>query len=155
MKVRNGFVSNSSSSSFICCIAQIKDREKVQNWISTLVLNEYENEYDYSIQKSKNINKNTGGLLQRDTNGNLVVNSFMASVSLDRSKIDDNDEILSINIVNNEGDCGSFYPDYDGDIDYDIDLDFFDDNQIEIYNGLNEENGFGLINKTYGAGRNR
>jgi len=149
MKVRNGFVSNSSSSSFIIAIAQIINREKVNSWISGLSLDSYE----YTIQKVKDLNDKYGEIYINNK-GDIIAHNFQTTVYLSDCRINSEDEILAINIVNNEGDCGSFSSDYGDEINYDIDLDFFDDNQKKIYIGLSEENGFGLVDKTYGAGRN-
>jgi hypothetical protein len=149
MKIRNGFVSNSSSSSFIIAVAQIINREKVDSWIGSLSLDPC----DYTIQKVKDLNDRCGQIYT-NKKGDIIAHNFQTTVYLSDSLINSEDEILAINIVNNEWDYGSFSSDYGDEINYDIDLDFFDDNQTNIYCGLCEENGFGLIDKTYGAGRN-
>jgi len=149
MKTRNGFVSNSSSSSFICCVAKIADKEKAHAWIEKFTLDKY----DYKVQKVKDIENDTySDYAYIDGKGNVTVESFQTSVNISEDKLKPEDEILSINIMNDEGDSQFYIDDYD--LDYDIDLDFFDDNQIEIYTGLTKENGFEMIEKTYGAGRN-
>lgn len=59
--------------------------------------------------------------------------------------------IAMFSIGNDEGDS-SFWN--GSDMDYDIDFDYFDDIQREIYDGFGEENGIVFVDKRYGAGRN-
>jgi hypothetical protein len=70
----------------------------------------------------------------------------------------ENQKILFVNIINDEGDTGRFsgcdeYGEYIG-IDYDIDLDYFSEKEIAIFEGLGENNGLTNVEKKYGAGRN-
>ena len=154
MKVRNGFVSNSSSSSFICAVAKIVDKTKAEEWLKSLNLDKY----DYVIQKVKDMFEDEFAVCcYKKSDGTVIVDSFQTGVSIKGNELEPEDEILAINIINDEGDSEFSIYDEDGDwcdYDYDIELSFFPDNQAKAYTGLIEENGFTLIRKTYGAGRN-
>ena len=140
MKIRNGFVSNSSSSSFIIGLAIIKDRELFDNWVSSNKINdikiikisELKNDWDISI-----------------SDNDICLSTFTcSSVNTKYDNIDD--YVAIVDICNNEGD-ESFGEDGD---EYDIDESFFIQEQQEILNGFNESNGLTNIDITYGAGRN-
>jgi hypothetical protein len=153
MKTRNGFVSNSSSSSFIIAIGKVIDKEKALSFITSCDILEYY----WSISKLSDI------INQKDlatvNDNEIVVESFEgSSVALNRSSLKEDDEVLVICIANNEGDSGIFdgyigNGEY-GEINYDIILSDLPKRQVRLYDGLNEENGIINVNKTYGAGRN-
>jgi hypothetical protein len=156
MKIRNGFVSNSSSSSFIVAIAKVVDEAKVNSWLKSLKINKY----DYAIVKVSDVK-----LAAKDcydslikTKNEVIISSFQSDARISLDNLTESDKILFINVINNEGDSGRFSGcDEDGeysDIDYDIDLDYFEDDQIKLYKGLSENNGLANIDKRYGAGRN-
>jgi len=154
MKIRNGFVSNSSSSSFIVAVAKITDENKATKWIESLNTDKW----SYGIMKISDFP--TEHYSQTRKVGNTItVSSFQDEATLNIEGMKDDDKIIWVNISNNEGDCGRFSGcdengEWSGEIDYDIDLDYFSTEQIKIYEGLNESNGFANIDKRYGAGRN-
>jgi len=150
MKTRTSLVSNSSSSSFIIAIAKVIDKSKLLTFIESLNIDKY----DYEIVKVSDIKDRF-----ITTNEKIIVRSFMDNeVTLNKDLLNDDDEIIGINIVNNEGDCGMFSGCNDQgeytEINYDIDLEDLPYNQVALYEGLGESNGVSNVDKMYGAGRN-
>ena len=158
MKIRNGFVSNSSSSSFMIGIARIVDREKFDLWAEQLGMEESSPYETYKVYKLKDIPSNCySDYCHITDSGDIIADSFISDVRLKTERIKPEDEILVINIINDEGDSDFTVYDEDGDFsdyDYDIDLSHFDTDQSEFYEGMVEANGLADIQKTYGAGRN-
>ena len=182
MKIRTGHVSNSSSSSFIVAIGKIIDSDKFTAFLSQFDMRvmdgfklmsptEFLNREDYD---AKLINS-------RDAEGNSTqtfsVESFSTSVSMSAKEYVEADskkdpisaalgslagnsvnDIVVWNYAGDEGDVDPFVKtDENGDfleMDYDIDLSYFDREMQELYRGLTEENGVVLVNKTFGAARN-
>jgi len=140
MKIRQGFISNSSSSSFIVGVAKIEDKEKFD-----IIKNDY-----IKVLKVGDI-KNNWSVNKNDRR--ISVESFQTSVDIYMEHLTEEDYIAIINISNNEGD-DDFYCNDDYDIDYDIDSDFFDKDQQELFEIFTEKNGLSNIDLTYGAGRN-
>ena len=151
MKTRTGFVSNSSSSSFILIAAAVKDHEKAKAFLGS-VLDVADNHCDYvKIMKAAEVTHRCGA---KFSNGTMEVENFQTSVHVKGLK--DDDLVLVAEVTNNEGDMGAFeYDDEAGEIDYDIDLDDLPSKwQKELYEGVIEENGFERIDKCFGAARN-
>ena len=151
MKIRNGFVSNSSSSSFMIAVAKITDIKKASEWLKKLAIDEDPFKYNYSIavigEKDEHWSVSNDGKTIR-------VESFRGD-RVEGTFSNPDDKFLAIRITNNEGDWAFSDNDSDwGDIDYDIDLDFFGSKQIDIWNGLTPENGFSEVEKSFGAARN-
>ena len=140
MKIRQGFISNSSSSSFIVGVAKIEDKEKFD-----IIKNDY-----IKVLKVGDI-KNNWSVNKNDRR--ISVESFQTSVDIYMEHLTEEDYVAIINISNNEGD-DDFYCNDDYDIDYDIDSDFFDKDQQELFEIFTEKNGLSNIDLTYGAGRN-
>jgi len=152
MKTRQGFVSNSSSSSFIVGIAKITDEKKFHKYLKD---NNLKVTFDFGIYKVKDIDTNTFDVQKTP---NLVqVRSFYQDVSLPLKDLKDDDSIFYLNIINDEGDYGQFASDKYGDIDYDIDLDYFNETEQKLYSIFDTPD-IGIDCKTstvtYGAGRN-
>jgi hypothetical protein len=157
LKTRNGFVSNSSSSSFIIGIGAIKDKAKFEKWKESIDLKWDGTFTTYSIQgdeyRSGNIKEN-----QKDFYISAPINDECPEVSISKKHIEDNDikEIVSVCIGNDEGD-GCFYAGEDcySGLDYDIDETWFDENQQRVLEEFgSKESGIEDIEITYGAGRN-
>ena len=135
MKIRNGFVSNSSSSSFIIGLANVGQ----ESGDFTFDVSREENDWvqpnlPYNVQVTK-----------RGEDYKLVVDSFMYSEVEISAKPGDN-----ILLLDSVGPSGDSYFDNGGWIDYDIGLDEFYDNDIDKYSTIISAGG----DATYGAGRN-
>ena len=144
MKIRNGFVSNSSSSSFIIGVAKVSDVSEAQAFLATLKMNGY----DARIEKVSELDRVYDAKLSGDT---VSVESFMyTDVSV--SGVTPEDHVLVM--YHQEGDDYSFW-DEDGEYyDYDIDLDFFEETAIALYHAIIAgSNGLEAGQATYGAGR--
>lgn len=131
MKIRDGFVSNSSSSSFLIGIAKVIDLKKTAEII--------DNDYDFELVKVESEN-------------DKKIDSFTYDeVSCD-CKI--GDYVIQLCNLNDEGDY-HFDPDSTGDFDYDVDYDDCTSPQVEeILEKLNEAGCVGSFEMAYGAGRN-
>ncbi len=139
MKIRQGFVSNSSSSSFIAVFAKINDSANVSrlgDYIKTgkeLIEMNY-NDYAY-----------------------LCCGDW-AGVEVMPEKEDLDPEAKYI-IFESWGGAGDDDSDFweggdDGYMNYNVELTDFDIGEQEVYNSVTEENGFTEVNKGFGAGRN-
>lgn len=172
MKIRSGFVSNSSSSSFMGGIGVVVDFEKFNKWIEKMenlgvtsrdictINPKNASDRDYSFQDEGNrwsilmpVNSEPSISVNKSDvdkiNNNKDVQDQAKDALLDRQ---DNNIVYFI-IGNDEGD--SMFSDDGYDLDYDIDLDFFSDEQQTLYNEFgSEDSGISYADKTFGAGRN-
>ena len=131
MKYRNGFVSNSSSSSYIIAIAKILDLKRVKAVIGKC--------YSCSV-------------VEISTPEDLTVESFNGdTVSLSKNSVNENDQVLHIQAFGDEGD-GDFWT---GD-EYNYDIDYEDCNPQarDIIETLRDSGAIGPMEISYGAGRN-
>ena len=150
MKVRNGFVSNSSSSSFIIGVAKINDLNKLRKYMSDKGISA---EYDLSILSKVDILNNKPWRLDV-RNNQASIESFTGSgVRLDIEKLALLDTVLTYYYTGH--DDNDFW---NGDeYDYDIDLSLFDTNEQNIYDMFKDkDSGLDVSTSqvTYGAGRN-
>jgi len=139
MKIRNGFVSNSSSSSFIIGIARITDINAFMVWKRKMGCRDI---------KIVDGNDNWG---YRIGIGKVYVDAPINSGSEISLPCKEGDDIAIVCIGNNEGDTE--FMEY-GELNYDIDLAHFDEVQQEIYNTFKSSKFFGDSKAFFGAGRN-
>ena len=152
MKIRNGFVSNSSSSSFIIGIAKVNDIDKLRKYVEKKGINI---QHYFQIISKYDLEQNKPWEVQI-RNDEVVLESFMGNdVILNISNMNGLD-IMVIYDFNGHSDS-DFWNDYDYDYDYDVDLNFFGENEKMTYNMFFDEES-GLDTETsqinYGAGRN-
>ena len=174
MKVRQGFVSNSSSSSFMIALAFINDPTKAKNFFDKyktiengwceIISSEEAKKLAYGPVNHHILSFNSYKFYLLATNRDYCV-------SLDYRKRTEIWENLPIHeqaknllgqvgtpigylyIMNDEGD-GRFWDEEADDLDYNIGLDFFSEEQRKCYEGFIPENGLIFIDKMFGAARN-
>lgn len=142
MKTRAGFVSNSSSSSFIIGLARVTDEQKLRaylkrNDIETLV--RIYSEEDFHRRECKS-----------DTS--ITIESFNGHTVQVQKGTKSNQKYILIDIYNNEGDLAFCHGD-DGYCDYDINLDFLSSDQQRLFAIDEKEAGIEDLHITFGAGR--
>jgi len=150
MKIRSGFVSNSSSSSFLVVFAKVAN-EKVQE-----ITSKYSVLSDFWITNGKKLIEHFER--NSDVSGtDIVIDCDWAGVyhTTPIKDIEPESMYVFFEYYGNEGDHAFMDGGYDwGEYIYDIDLDFFDDEIQTLYRDVQRENGFEQIFKRYGAGRN-
>lgn len=173
MKYRSGFVSNSSSSSFMGGIGIIEDFEKFKKWVDRLH-NLGISDYDIRVVDPEEEQMISYSELDSDYDSWIVympVNSE-PSVSLKKMDVvktldkipdskkaknallDSHGKIVIFSIGNNEGD-GQFQLIDDWELNYDIDIDFFPQEQQTLYKEFgSKKSGIICADKIFGAGRN-
>jgi len=134
MKVRNGFVSNSSSSSFILAYSLITDEEKARAAIGTVDVEIYtETELEDAIKNARWCTP-----LECD----------WADVYQKMKKTGNPEQLHAV-----FSDCDDIYEDGDSEPNYDVDFDDFSSAKW-IDETFTTENGFKDVSIQYGAGRN-
>ncbi len=152
MKVRNGFVSNSSSSSFILGYGVVKDEQKLQKYLK-----------DNKIEVSE--------VIDMDNNYNADVKLFheyslweedlylnggnCTDLKIPEKYVNSENKILVVQILNNEGDS-TFYNETRDELDYDKSdyIDFYSTKQQQIIELLKDESIFENPELRFGAERN-
>jgi len=156
MKIRSGFVSNSSSSSFIAGIGIIKDKEKF-----TKMLAELKEKHGGKLEYGCNIRSTSEVLspeeaweVRQDGSKAYVTAATNAepevSVSFDPSA---DESFFVVDFGNNEGD-NDFWNEEFGEMEYDkVDRDWFVGGQKEILEILENRDLFKEVDHILGAGR--
>lgn len=164
MKIRNGFVSNSSSSSFMIGIGIIEDEKKLEKYLK-------ENNLELGTSRwDDKLHVNTIAELQEIAKErysevgasdvviylNAPVNSS-PSVSLDIAKLDPSTKVLHYCTGNDEGDSAFMCRESDGDIwgycDYDqVDYEWFNAEQKKCYDAFDID---GMTNSQTHLGADR
>jgi hypothetical protein len=150
MKIRNGFVSNSSSSSFIIGIAKINDINKLRKYMEDKNIKD---DYDLTILSKMDILDNKPWQIDI-RNGKASIESFIGTdVKIDIENLSPLDTMLTYYFTGH-GDSDFWNGD---EYDYDIDMTIFSENERKIYNMFKDKDS-GLDIQTsevnYGAGRN-
>jgi hypothetical protein len=147
MKFRDGFVSNSSSSSFMIGIAKVKDANAVLNFIKSHGLGSAMRLVQYPPAES-------GRYSEFDTDnelGRVSIGSFRGD-EVSVSGLKDGDVFVVLDYAGSEGDHA--FMDEWSNVEYDIDIGFFNANLEEAYSFFGHNND--IIqdgDAMYGAGR--
>lgn len=168
MKFRTGFVSNSSSSSFMGGIGVITDYEKFEKWKSSLdnliqedicLYDESEDLYDVRDNEdrvivSMPVNSNREVILNKKEAEKYHNNIPIEKQAKYKLLNNNYHNIVYFVIGNDEGDDAFMNYDMDG-LDYDIDLDYFDPDQQRLYVEFgSNESGIKCSDKIFGVDRN-
>jgi len=153
MKLRQGFVSNSSSSSFIVGVGKVKSLDALKKWAKdNKVTLGTENYSDIRLKTTSDILKNDGWDYGIE-GPNLYVEEPVNSGGRVYSKFDvaGDDFYCIVCIGNDEGDQ-QFWNGYD--MDYDIDQDYFTGDQAAILTMLEKGDILEDVSFNFGAERN-
>lgn len=134
MKIRLDFVTNSSSSSYICSFAKIENEELAKKIID---------EFGLRIVSGEEILADAWGEYE---------GAEFAGVYIDLANV--KRDSMYIYYEDFKGNDSDFWVEEGGYYNYDIDYDFFSISTRNTIEAINEKNGFSEIQSGYGAGRN-
>ena len=137
MKVRSGFVSNSSSSSYVICVAKVTDEEKLRAFCE---MHNLDCEV-YTTEEALNYDGWNRKTTKRGDKTYFYNESFDGNEVSIEMDTEANEKLVSL----------SYYEDIMEDEDGPVEPDFIEDGGIY---SLKEENGVTDINVTQGYGRN-
>ncbi|HET7733348.1 MAG TPA: hypothetical protein VFK73_05855 [Paludibacter sp.] len=146
MKFKCDFVTNSSSSSYIAVFAKINNANAHK---AMKIVKKY-NLYDCLMEGSEILEKMKSRWF-------CELGADWAGVDLtpDKSEIEENAKYIFWEECGGAGDGDyAFDTSGNGDMNYDVDVSDFRDEEQEIFDAINKDNGFENIEKGYGAGRN-
>ena len=149
MKTRKGFVSNSSSSSFIISVGEITDREKFNKFCTEHNVT-LENNYDFLI-----LNQSEFIELQAESGWGTVLDcgdwaGYWGGTQKVKDFFEENPEATIFIKTGTGPDGDHMFVDDDGDCDYDVDLSDFEAIDQLFYEGAQ---GTRIFDCHYGAGR--
>lgn len=161
MKRRIGFVSNSSSCSFLVYVSKVNDNKDIDAIIQ---------DYNPQVPELSEYISNDLVLLTKphlklliDTNDTYMFDSdFAGGISLESlyNSLDDSDIILCLHNYNEQGDYAYYRdsedPDGWGELDYDniSEKDLLDESVLSLISKLSHDYRLSSINYFFGAGRN-
>jgi len=146
MKIRNGFVSNSSSSSFIATYGMVVNEEQFNSWKAA---NKIGDEYKLITSEELRNRYESGdwyGLRGNDFYDLLDWDSIIKAAT-------ENPTATFVFKTGRGPDCDSDFMNVYDDIDYDIDIDRFNDIDLVLYGSTPETNGVQVVSQTFYAGR--
>lgn len=158
MKIRNGFVSNSSSSSFVIGIGKVKDLSKfVRHCYDIGVMLGLDNNHNIDVFQHPKSTDVRIWILD-ELNDRYEVQSFRYDiVLLKKSDLKEGDSIVCFNFTNNEGDSEFTVYDEKGEydhLDYRIGTDRLPEEQMKLYELMFDREYVEIGEAIYGAARN-
>lgn len=153
MKIRNGFVSNSSSSSFIATYGKVVDNNRFDKWLDKCKYSR-----NYTIVSGEKLIE----LQEQGGRWSHPITSGFMDCMIDEKKVlelaKNNPESTFIFKTGTgptgDGDFMTGEDEDSYDLNYDIELDRFDPDDVELYDSSIGFNGVEIIEQTYYAGRN-
>lgn len=142
MKLRKGFISNSSSSSFMIGVGKVNDLDKLKKELAKI------KKVDYKLIQLKDIKNSYDVHVGKST---ISVESFTGD-SVNLKNLSPEDWILYFSEFGPHDDSDFWNEEY-GEYDYDIDL-TFEPNQEKIRELITNKKFFDDFDITIGAGRN-
>lgn len=146
MKVRNGFVSNSSSSSFIIGLAIVEDYAALEEHLGA-------GEVKSCVTTVGKIKENERWDVECRGDTVFIESFTYSTVSLDVTDLSDDTQVFVYNEC--EGDDSDFWNEDWGEYNYDIDIDDFSEDIQKAASAIGGgTNGLKKGDAAYGAGRN-